>query len=265
MDFAGRPVDDFGRGAEKTPIEMHRALADDDALDHLGARADEAVVLDDRRVRLQRLEHAADADAAREMHVLADLGAAPDRHPGVHHRARVDVGAEIDEGRHQHGARRHVGRAPYDRARHGAEPGLAEIDRAPSGEFRRHLVPPAAVAGPARDQRHRVKAEREQHRLLEPLIDHPCAARLLGDAHGAAVEERQRVLDRVANRTGSILVDGIANVERRLDDRLQVGQFRRGHRIRSGSPKSGYRLSTMVGSEPPPQVKQHESQPCSPS
>ena len=53
----------------------HRALADDHPLDHLGAGADEAIVLDDGRVGLQQLEHAADADAPGEMHISADLGA----------------------------------------------------------------------------------------------------------------------------------------------------------------------------------------------
>jgi hypothetical protein len=59
-----------------TPIE-HRVFFDDHAFDHFRARADEAVVLDDGRAGLQRLEHAADADAARQVHVLADLRAEP--------------------------------------------------------------------------------------------------------------------------------------------------------------------------------------------
>src|SRR3546814_8858500 len=49
---------------------QHRALLDDDALGDLGACADEAVVLDDDRIGLQRLQHAADADAARQVAVL---------------------------------------------------------------------------------------------------------------------------------------------------------------------------------------------------
>jgi len=42
----------------------HRTGTDDDPLDDFRAGADKAVVLDDRRVGLQRLEHAADADPA---------------------------------------------------------------------------------------------------------------------------------------------------------------------------------------------------------
>ena len=76
------------------------------SLDHFRARPDEAVVLDDDRVRLQRLEHAADADAAGQVTVLADLRAGADGRPGVDHGAGVDIGADVDEARHQHDAGR---------------------------------------------------------------------------------------------------------------------------------------------------------------
>ena len=56
-----------------------------------------------------RRDPPADADAAGQMHILADLGAGADGRPGVHHRAFADPGAEIDEGRHQHRAGRHIG------------------------------------------------------------------------------------------------------------------------------------------------------------
>jgi hypothetical protein len=38
----------------------------------LPSAPDETVVLDDRRIRLQRLQHAADADAAGQVNVAAD-------------------------------------------------------------------------------------------------------------------------------------------------------------------------------------------------
>ena len=81
---------------------MTAPALDDHALDDFRARADEAIVLDDGRARLQRLEHAADADAAGEVHVAADLRAGADRRPGVDHRPFADVGADVHEGRHQH-------------------------------------------------------------------------------------------------------------------------------------------------------------------
>src|ERR1041385_1334173 len=89
----GGAVDDLGRGAEIDAHRQHRALAHDHAFGDLGARADEAVVLDDHRVGLQRLQHAADADAAGEMTVLADLGAGADRGPGVAEAPCSAVGA----------------------------------------------------------------------------------------------------------------------------------------------------------------------------
>ena len=69
-DFARRAVDDLGRGAEEHAHRHHRALLDDDALGDFGARADEAIILDDHRAGLERLEHAADPGAAGDMDVL---------------------------------------------------------------------------------------------------------------------------------------------------------------------------------------------------
>src|SRR5688572_3807734 len=83
--------------ADEHAQRNHPAALDNDALDDLRARADEAVVLDDRGLRLQGLEHPADADAAGEMDIAADLGAGADRRPGVDHRAFADPGADIHE------------------------------------------------------------------------------------------------------------------------------------------------------------------------
>src|SRR6185503_7626368 len=91
-DFARGAVEDAGALAEEYAHRNDAVLLDDHALHDLRARADEAVVLDDHGVRLQRLEHSADAHAARQVHVPADLGAGADRGPGVHHGALVDVG-----------------------------------------------------------------------------------------------------------------------------------------------------------------------------
>src|SRR5260221_3397876 len=153
-DFAGGAVDDARRRADEDAHREHRPGLDDDALDDLAARADEAIVLDDHRVRLERLEHAADADAAREVAVLADLGAGADRRPGIDHRGAVDIGADIDEARHQDDARRDEGGTADDAARHRAEAGLAKTRRIPVLEFRRHLVPPRRAAGTAGDLAH---------------------------------------------------------------------------------------------------------------
>src|SRR3546814_18298372 len=88
-------------GADEHTHGEHRAFLDDHALDHFRPRADEAAVLDDHRPRLQRLQHTADAGAAGEMHVLADLVAGADSGPGVDNGAAVDAGPEVPDGRNQ--------------------------------------------------------------------------------------------------------------------------------------------------------------------
>ena len=51
--------------------------ADAHAFGHDAAGAEEGTVLDDHRRRVRRLQHAADADAACEMHVRADWAHEP--------------------------------------------------------------------------------------------------------------------------------------------------------------------------------------------
>src|SRR5262249_50699746 len=104
----------------------HRTGLDDHPLDDLAARTDKAIVLDDDRLGLQRLEHPADADPAGEVAVLTDLGAGADRRPGIHHRAVIDIGADIYKARHQHHVRSDIGRAANDTARHRTKPGIAK-------------------------------------------------------------------------------------------------------------------------------------------
>src|SRR3546814_1191837 len=86
---------------------------------NLGARADEGAVLDHHRTGLQRFEHAADPGAARQMDVGADLRAAADGGPGIHHRPLPDVSADIHEARHQHRALADKGASADDRPMHG--------------------------------------------------------------------------------------------------------------------------------------------------
>ena len=75
---------------------------------------------------LQRLEHAADAGAAGQVAVLADLRAGTHRGPGVDHGAVADVRADVDEARHQHHVLADVRAAARDRAGHHARAELAE-------------------------------------------------------------------------------------------------------------------------------------------
>src|SRR3954452_18895931 len=97
MDLARGAVDDLGRGAEEYPHRQHRPAFDDDSFGNFGPGADEAIVLDDHRARLERREPPADSCPARDVDVAADLGAAADGRPGVDHRALPDPRADVDE------------------------------------------------------------------------------------------------------------------------------------------------------------------------
>jgi hypothetical protein len=79
------------------------------------------IVADDHGFGLQRFEHAADPRAAGNVHILADLRAGADRGPGVDHGVFADIGADVDEARHQHHALADVRTAPHHRARNHAE------------------------------------------------------------------------------------------------------------------------------------------------
>src|SRR5262249_27259520 len=145
---------DLGRLPQKHAHAEYGALAHDYAFGDFGASADEAVILDDHRLLLQRLEHAADPNPARDVHALADFCARTHGRPGVDHGALIDIGAEIDERRHQHDVAGDERRAAHHCARHCAEAGIAKPVRPPAIELRRHLVPPTRLARAATDHVH---------------------------------------------------------------------------------------------------------------
>src|SRR5262245_20114455 len=84
-DLAGHAVVDARALAEEDAHADHAVVADDEALDYFGTRADEAVIFDDRRRGLQRFQHAADTGTAGQVAMLADLRARTHRRPGVDH------------------------------------------------------------------------------------------------------------------------------------------------------------------------------------
>ena len=82
----------------------------------------------------------------------------------------------------------------------------------------------AALPGPPPNDAHVVEPEREQHRLLEPLVDPPVAVRaLLGDARLAAVEQVERRLDRLAHRALGGRADAVALLESVVDGLGELG------------------------------------------
>src|SRR2546422_506714 len=74
----------------------------------------------DARVGLHGFEHAADAHAAREVHVLADLRTGADGSPGVDHGAFVDVGADVHKAWHEYHMTSDEGAATGNGRRHDA-------------------------------------------------------------------------------------------------------------------------------------------------
>src|SRR4051794_36821 len=128
------------------------------------------------------------------MHVHADLGAGADCRPGVDHRRFIHIGAEIDEGRHQHDVLRNESRAAHDCTWHRAEAGGSKAALVPTIELRWYLVPPVCPTRTAGNRAHVVEPERQQNGLLEPLIDVPLTARLaLRHARLALVEQVERM------------------------------------------------------------------------
>ena len=180
-------VDDRDRGRQDDVRCDHGAGADPHALDDHRARADEGAVLDDHGRRLRRLEHAADADAAREVDVRADLRTRADRRPRVHHRPRPDPGADVHVAGHEDAAlgkeravARHARRDDAD-----AAVGIVRLDGDLVEELEAADVHRLDLAN----------AEVEQDRLLDPLVHLPATVDGLGDADRAGVEERDRLLD----------------------------------------------------------------------
>src|SRR6185503_963954 len=230
-DLAGGAVEDARALAEEHPHRDHAVLLDDHALDDLRACADEAVVLDDHGIRLHRLEHPADADPAGEVHVLADLGARADRGPGIDHRAFVDVRPDIDEGGHQDDVAGQERSAPRHRRRNHPKAAGRELLRVARREFRSHLVVVARCA--ALEHAVVLQPEREQHGFLQPLVRHPRAARLLGDAQLARVETRDGLFYGRAQRLGRL--ERSASLPCFVDDLLGVHSLAVKRAIRSAA------------------------------
>ena len=131
----------------------------------------------------RRLEHAAEPDAAGEVHALADLGAGADRGPGVHHRARADASADVDVARHHDRARLEERAVAHRPRRHHPH---ARPSRGPSsGE----LV--VELEGPDLPDLHLGDGEVEEHRLLHPGVHRPARRALLGDPQRARRRARR--------------------------------------------------------------------------
>src|SRR5690606_7866173 len=85
MNFTGLAIVDARALADIDAHRDHRVFLDHNALGDFRTRTDEHVVFDDHRTGLNRFQHTADANAAGEVDVLADLRAGTDGGPSVDH------------------------------------------------------------------------------------------------------------------------------------------------------------------------------------
>jgi hypothetical protein len=161
------------------------------------AGADECSIFHDDGLRLRRLEHAADADPARQVHVLADLRARTDRRPRIDHRVFVDVGADVHVPGHQDRAPPEKRAVARDARRHAACSEFLVIG------LRRKLIEVAEAVWIAHDAVV-VTPERQQDRDLDPGVGLPSAVRRLADPQPPRVERRQDLIDGRAVRTANV-------------------------------------------------------------
>src|SRR5207302_7896770 len=100
--------------------------------------------------------------------------------------AGPDPGADVDVARHQYNVRRDVGAATHHRVRHDAGAAGTQLLFRSERVFEGHLVVEAREA--AVHGHVLASAEREQHRLLQPLVPDPAARARLRDARLATLQ-----------------------------------------------------------------------------
>ena len=127
------------------------------------------------------------------MDVFADLRAGADCNPGIDHRAFINVGADIDVGRHQHRAAADVAAAPRNRWRDDAHAFCLEAGEVVVGKAAFDFVKVAGVAVFYGDVV--MHAEGEQYGFFQPFVHLPAARGGFGDAHRAAFQRIQRFVD----------------------------------------------------------------------
>src|SRR5579884_1919827 len=160
--LAGLGVVDGDRWAEEDAGADDRPGAHARPLDDHAAAADHALVSDDHRRRLRRLEHPADSHPARQVDVGADLGARAHRRPRVHHGVGPHPGPDVDVARHEDDAPLEVG-APAGR-RPGHDPhaggGVTVLER--------NLV--GVLEGAQLGRLHGRQPEQQEDGPLQPLV-----------------------------------------------------------------------------------------------
>src|SRR5204863_2156662 len=96
-------------GVQDHAFTEHCAVPDACTLGHHAATSDHGVVADEHRCGLRWFQYAADADAAGEVDVGADLRARADCRPRVDHRVGPDAGSDVHVTGHEDDTARQVG------------------------------------------------------------------------------------------------------------------------------------------------------------
>ena len=196
MDFAGFTVINTGA---LTNVYAHRddgTFFDNHPFNHFRACADEAVIFNNGRVSLQRLQHAADTHATGKVDVFTNLRTGTDGRPGINHGAFINICADVDVRRHQHGVTGNERALTHCRWWHDAEAFFLETCFIVVSEFHRHFVEVAAFC--PFDHLIIINTEREQHRLFQPLMRHPLTVNFFRHTQCAGIQQGDHLIYRFA-------------------------------------------------------------------
>ncbi len=186
MNFTGFAIVDFGALAEVYPHGNDGTFFDNDAFHDFRTCANKAVVFNDGRVSLQRLQYAADTYAAGKVNIFTNLRAGTHRRPGVNHGAFVNVGADVNVRRHQHGVAGDKCALTNGRRRNDAEAFFLKTRFVVISEFHRDFIEVAAFR--TVDNLVIVNTEREQNRFLQPLVSDPLTVDFFCDTQRAGIK-----------------------------------------------------------------------------
>src|SRR5207302_7736103 len=122
------------------------------------------------------------------------------RGPGIDHRAFVHVGADIDVRRHENHVFCDISPTPRYGGRHDSESTSPETRAVVMFELAWDLVVEPERSGANRPVV--LQPERQQHRLLDPLVRLPGPVELFRDPQSALVERVEHYRDALAGSRG---------------------------------------------------------------
>ena len=130
------------------------------------------------------------------MDVFTNLCTGTDSGPGINHRAFINICADVDVRRHQHGVTGNKRTLTYRRWWYNAEAFFLETCFVVVGEFHRHFVEVAAFC--PFDHLIIINTEREQHRFFQPLMRHPLTVNFFRYTQCAGIQQGDHLIYRFA-------------------------------------------------------------------